>query len=452
MADSLDEMLLFKSGNKGWLCAFNAVGLSTKTDLLAHTDSADAMRELQAKVADQARSLGITISESFIESLRRLVQDSRLALGGFPDPSPETESPIIFTAPHTLYLNREGHKHHVPERYTSELARSFAHSIKGAFLTWNSREEARNKELFEATGRPDQTNHDPNFTRRSQLSRSPWTRKLREVRERFGPRPCLHVDLHGCKDPGPDGGSHLVVGIRAMEFAGSEGIERFRSELQLALSAVLKGYSVNVKPERFLTGAWEEDDRCTLTQQSLSPDGGAWTHAVQLEMCMSLRRLLNRSREFQVLLAHGIMIAWVLACGDQPGMEWYSARVQCADTVSPWTQRCAEFHERREANQSRRCKKRVTGQAEGTSEAKGRAGSGGVGADEDPRPAEKGAACEEPEAAEAGKSEESDGGTANSEARGHVCEGPTDDLAARFASKTEQLRLQMMEDLDAADP
>lgn len=448
MTDSLEEMLLFKSGNKGWIHAFNAAGLSTKSQLLAQTATIEQTKDLQERVSVKAQELGITISESFIDSLRRLVQDSRLALGGFPDPSPETESPIIFTAPHTLYLNREGHKAHVPEKYTSDLARGFAHAIQAAFLTWTKAEEVRNKELFDSMGQPDHTNHDPNFTLRSELSRCPWTRKLRDVRERFGPRPCLHVDLHGCKDPGLEGGSHLVVGVRAMEFAGCEGVERFRSELQAALSVVLKGFTLNVRPEKLLTGAWEDEDRCTLTQQSLSPDGGAWTHAVQLEMSMILRKLLNRSRELQVLLAHGIMIAWVLACGDEPGMQWYSARMQCVDVVAPWMLRCRKFHTRREAITARRREKRVRSTSEAAPEANVKTDAGVVGeGEEDHEFVDKGTKCEEdPDCVDFGSTEVGD--SANSEPRGQICEGPSDDSAAEFAAKVEQVRVQMMEDLD----
>eukprot|EP00747_Dinoflagellata_sp_TGD_P170867 gnl/TRDRNA2_/TRDRNA2_203564_c0_seq1.p1 gnl/TRDRNA2_/TRDRNA2_203564_c0~~gnl/TRDRNA2_/TRDRNA2_203564_c0_seq1.p1 ORF type:complete len:664 (+),score=112.94 gnl/TRDRNA2_/TRDRNA2_203564_c0_seq1:59-2050(+) len=320
--NSLENLLQRLSGGRTkkveiLAAALRERGLITGSHFLESTASASARQVLQLELSKQ-----LEIPSSFVSSLRLAVEESRLSFGGFPGPPPQTEFSILFTAPHTLHLARDGHKDHLPETHTGLLAKSFAEKVQGAYLTWTAQEVARIRELK----RPDPTNKDPNYTHRDDLAESPWTRNLREVRHLFRHQyACLHVDLHGCKDPTPDGGSHLVVGLRAMELAKRPGVEEFREVLLDYLRVVLRGISVNACPQRQLTGAVDED-RYTLTQQSLTELGGSWVTAVQLEMSRSLRKRLSSDTELRTLMAQAIQFAWLVACREShvPKKEWQS--------------------------------------------------------------------------------------------------------------------------------
>lgn len=411
MSDGLGELLSSSGhGQAAWGEALGSLGLQTKTDLLLRTASPRQLAELQQRLSERLAGAPASLAAE----LRRLAQRSRLVAGGFPDPSPETQSPVLFTAPHSIYLRREGHAHHVPEWHTSDLARKFARAVKAAFLTWTKDEERRNKELFDIAGEPDGTNSDPNFTLRGDLCTSPWTCELRELREKFGPRPCLHVDLHGCRNPRQNRGSHVVVGLKAMELAGREGVENLRRELQLVLSIVLKGFIVSVHPQKSLTGALE-DDRCTLTQQSLSVEGGAWTHAVQIELCARLRKVLSESTTLQTLLAQGILIAWVMAFRLELGVGWLPARTQCVNTMQEWMARCTDFHSRQD-----------------------------IAADARPKRRKKALKAKAARASDESE-EEPERLSANNEASGFLCAGPSPELAAELDAEGEELWLQVWE-------
>lgn len=350
LSDSLENLLVRMAGGDSakvqvLVNALGKAGLQRGSELLAATVTARDREELQEHVADDAEEEGCELPRHFMASLRVAVQDSRLAFSGFPSPPPWTSAAVLFSAPHSLRLPREGHRHHIPEAYTSHLARDFAQIVGGAFLTWSQREEARVRELHRAVGEPDPTNQDPNYTHVDDAPESAWARNLQEVRGLFGPgRRCLHVDLHGCKDPGTDGGSHLVVGLRAMEFAHRSGVEELRTALLATLSFALRGISINARPLRQLTGAWDNDRR-TLSQQSLSEAGGAWTQAVQLEMSRCLRNRLARSRVLRSMVARAIVLAWLLSADDteEPDAIWAEALAG----MRLWQAQCRKFYERR---------------------------------------------------------------------------------------------------------
>jgi hypothetical protein len=291
--------------------------ICTGSELLALTETASAREELQGKLSQEAGKKFWRLPTNFVSAMRTAVEESRLAFSGFPYAPPGTKHRILFSAPHSLPLCREGHRPHLPEAYTSDLAREFAQTVGGAFLTWTLQEKRRALRHYKssAKGEPDPTNKDPNFTHRRALSESPWTRNLREIRNIFGQGPSLHVDLHGCKDPGISGGAHLVVGLRAMEFAnrGNDAV-LLREYLRKVFKVALRGWSVNLQPQKQLTGALEDDFR-TSSQQSLTDEGGAWTHSVQIEMSRQLRTHLVRDKEHRALVAQAIMWAWILTSG-----------------------------------------------------------------------------------------------------------------------------------------
>lgn len=353
-ADSLDGLLTRMAGGatakvQAVVNALAMLGLERGSQLLSLTETAPQRQELQDSVAEEAMQEGCPIPANFVATLRIVIQDGRLAFSGFPTPPPWTTTAVLFSAPHSLHLQREGHRPHIPEAYTSHLVRDFAQTVGGAFLTWSQREEARVKELYRSSGgQPDPTNQDPNFTHVDDVPASPWARNLREVRGLFGrDRRCLHVDLHGCKDPGSDGGSHLVVGLRAMEFAGRCDVEAFRMCLVAAMAVALRGVSVNVRPQKQLTGAWDNDRR-TLTQQSLSAEGGEWTHAVQLEMSRCLRNRLARCRPLREMTASAILTAWTLCAASEersePDASWACVSVH----VVEWLAQCRKFYDQQD--------------------------------------------------------------------------------------------------------
>eukprot|EP00747_Dinoflagellata_sp_TGD_P100223 gnl/TRDRNA2_/TRDRNA2_167976_c0_seq1.p1 gnl/TRDRNA2_/TRDRNA2_167976_c0~~gnl/TRDRNA2_/TRDRNA2_167976_c0_seq1.p1 ORF type:complete len:771 (-),score=124.82 gnl/TRDRNA2_/TRDRNA2_167976_c0_seq1:144-2456(-) len=317
--------------------------IETGSQFLARTDSALGISELQDDMQEAAFANGwrIGFPMTLVPSLRMAVMDMRLSLV-FADKA--CRRPILFTAPHALHLKREGYPTHKPEAYTAIFAKHFAHSVDGAFLTWADPERERSRARARKGEEPDPTNQDPNFTHRDYLHDSPWTRNLYEVREIFQSamsKSCLHVDLHGCKDPSPEGGSHLVVGLRAMALkfgAANEELKAWRSDLHKLLSTALRGVSVNVNPEKQLTGALD-GDYCTLTQQSLTVHGGSWTHAVQVEMSFQLRATLWKDESdhgLRFLLAQAIYLAWAIST--------HQADEKLLDRALKFFDKCGEFY------------------------------------------------------------------------------------------------------------
>ena len=106
--------------------------------------------------------------------------------------------------PHILALKRDNNSDHKPEDFTGTLARRFAKICGGACITWTEQERTRIRD--EGT---DATNRDPNYLKDSELLDNPWFAALRSLREskvslwdsEGAMKPCLHVDVHGMKDP-----------------------------------------------------------------------------------------------------------------------------------------------------------------------------------------------------------------------------------------------------------
>ena len=123
--------------------------------------------------------------------------------------------PILFTAPHGIWLHRDDNE--VPRRhrscppparesifdfvcvvgpqaggYTSFLAKDLALQCGGSVATWCPEEVTKSKE----TGEADDDNRDPNYSHPEELSSDPWYHVLLDHAARCGSL-MGHVDVHG---------------------------------------------------------------------------------------------------------------------------------------------------------------------------------------------------------------------------------------------------------------
>jgi hypothetical protein len=141
----------------------------------------------------------------------------------------EGSRPVLVTAPHNIFLQRDGQPPHMMEEYTTLIAQRFASQLGGTCLTW-SRSEQYRSELAWSLARHlglndkdgdlgallDPRNRDPNYLSADELAQNLWFRQMSKMAEQWREtlgrsRPILHIDVHGCKDP-PCTPSHLTVG------------------------------------------------------------------------------------------------------------------------------------------------------------------------------------------------------------------------------------------------
>eukprot|EP00930_Biecheleria_cincta_P094520 TRINITY_DN8569_c0_g1_i2.p1 TRINITY_DN8569_c0_g1~~TRINITY_DN8569_c0_g1_i2.p1 ORF type:complete len:720 (+),score=102.82 TRINITY_DN8569_c0_g1_i2:30-2162(+) len=248
---------------------------------------------------------------------------------------------VLVTAPHSIYLLRDGEAVHMVEEHTSDIMQGLAERLQGVRLSWTSLERQRNRKLWEF-GRQqgdgsgmylDARNRDPNYLLSSELPGSPWFREMASLVNEWRNRveseaDLLHVDVHGCRNP-PASPAHLTIGLGAMyrraqleSLESVAAIEEFAAALQRELRRVIielklpaSGELVHVilgsnrnAHERF-SGAWpEESHRLTQSQQAVSFAG--FTHALQLEMSRDLRKILVRSKGSVSQVACALQAAW----------------------------------------------------------------------------------------------------------------------------------------------
>ena len=208
--------------------------------------------------------------------------------------------PLIFTAPHAIYLQRDGKPDHKPEDHTGYLAEALAQEVGGSCITWSSREVARSSR----TGAPNPSNRDPNYLLRHELEKNPWNDLLRACCGRWPPWSCLVVDLHGRRnhEPGVNDDSDCDAGLGAMEAAAPERAESLRAALLRLQPALQAGFVLNRTPR--LAGCWPaRTGRCTVTQQAV----GCGQAAVQLELTLRLRRDLYHSAAARIDLARALL-------------------------------------------------------------------------------------------------------------------------------------------------
>lgn len=194
-----------------------------------------------------------------------------------------------FTAPHGVHLARDGHTEHVPEDFTSHLARAWAACTQGRAISWGSsaidwcsafRAPLQSASLLPVLAR------DPNYLAESEFDSNPWVVALAAIApEARG----LHVDVHGKRDAA--GEADLDIGVGACrKMYGDTAADRVASMLAAALCASLPGWTVDPHPR--LQGCWRTVPRRSLTQSS----SGLGYAPVQLEIGYRLRRSLGRDR------------------------------------------------------------------------------------------------------------------------------------------------------------
>eukprot|EP00747_Dinoflagellata_sp_TGD_P100253 gnl/TRDRNA2_/TRDRNA2_167982_c0_seq1.p1 gnl/TRDRNA2_/TRDRNA2_167982_c0~~gnl/TRDRNA2_/TRDRNA2_167982_c0_seq1.p1 ORF type:complete len:152 (+),score=25.91 gnl/TRDRNA2_/TRDRNA2_167982_c0_seq1:117-572(+) len=137
-SDRLEDLLADLAGDHNERSRRVAEVLAQRHNLKAGSQFLEAT-ETTASREQLQRHLGPDLPPAFVVSLRMAVEDNRLVRRGFPSPPPGTKSRILFTAPHSLYLERKGHRPHAPEAYTNFLAAEFAKDVGGAYLAWSNK-------------------------------------------------------------------------------------------------------------------------------------------------------------------------------------------------------------------------------------------------------------------------------------------------------------------------
>uniref|UniRef100_A0A7S0B6G8 Uncharacterized protein n=1 Tax=Pyrodinium bahamense TaxID=73915 RepID=A0A7S0B6G8_9DINO len=269
-------------------------------------------------------------------------------------------NPFLATAPHNIFLRRDGCKPHMREDFTTSIAQKLACELEGTALCWTRLEQWRTETRYALGHRYkttkgmsstnealDPTNRDPNYLCVEELPTNPWFCGLMEWAERCR-KDChhcqLHVDVHGCQNP-PGYPTHLVIGLGAMRRqaeelppgprhqAAMEEVAALAAALREALGPAL-AQSTGLEPDQvvtvtgagpeagcdpaedFLTGVKEEPCRRTLTQQSVQHVG--ISHALQLEISMHLRQILVKEPAAIGQLARTLRTCWKQSLNPKP--------------------------------------------------------------------------------------------------------------------------------------
>lgn len=287
------------------------------------------------------------------DTVRSLMQDLRSPQGERLDVLRYGDRPMLITAPHNIYLIRDGKPPHMMEEYTTFIAQSMSKQVSGTSLAW-SRVQQRRSELNWYRGRRqgleghdlgrylDRANRDPNYLDPKEIMHNSWFRKVDMIVSRFTEEtefnvPTLHIDVHGCKDP-PATPTHLTVGLAAMlnqSLAGkgmlpASEIKSFGNFLKKEFEVML--YSLDLRPRclhqvrvlfnvEAMSGAWPLGERrMTQSQQAIF---AGFTHSCQLELSKALRKCL-RDEAICAKFADCLTRAWVVA-----RQGWLAKRPLC---------------------------------------------------------------------------------------------------------------------------
>lgn len=249
-------------------------------------------------------------------------------------------APLLVTAPHNIVLIRDGKPPHRMEECTTQIAQTIAEFLGGASLTWSRREQYRTELRWSlvkchgltmlpgnGSGFLDESNRDPNFLSEDEVLGNEWFEKMLVASNRCRAHGAsLHLDVHGCRDP-PHHPAHLIIGLGALRQGASSpeelaAVAAFGEQLSKSVAPVIEGLKlvpeaapvrvlVPADPEEppSLSGAWQPScGRLTQTQQALR--FARFTHAVQLEMSLSLRRALVRDKDSLSKFASSLWNAW----------------------------------------------------------------------------------------------------------------------------------------------
>ena len=246
-----------------------------------------------------------------------------------PDPNPHRRprERLLFTAPHGIFVPRQGERAHVPEEWTTLLATSFARATGGVSVTWSQPERARSKLLRQ----PDPRLQDPNRVEPARALEHAWGIALERLARdassgSSSTRACLHVDIHGCRDPSTSateiGPGDCDIGAAALEAADPALGRRLRAAMGRRLRAFLDAWTREdgdrvggegggedtfvVNEDPVLTGR-RPDGMWTLSQQGTA----LGLASVQIEMSLRLRRGLRRDEAAMAGFARALADAWV---------------------------------------------------------------------------------------------------------------------------------------------
>lgn len=248
---------------------------------------------------------------------------------------------VLFSAPHTIFLRRDGHRDHLKESTTRLVATECARYAAGSCLTWSAMQTT----IWANSGMSDRANRDPNYLHRSELGGNPFHSAIRAFCAAAQARGCavVHFDIHGRRDYSAVIGndeSDCDVGTGAVrQLHGAEVAERVAGAVGAALRLAFDGVTfaaprrkrggkgraakkappstnaaaplpvrpltVHTSPQ--LQGAKPaESGYLTMTQQSLVCGAGV---SVQLELSARLRNRLRKDRDLLQKVAHALWLA-----------------------------------------------------------------------------------------------------------------------------------------------
>lgn len=235
---------------------------------------------------------GVLITTPELERLHALLTDQRLSQSG---PKGEVPPSVVFTAPHGLWVHRDGQPDHKPEDYTTFLANDMAEAARARSICWSCAEIAKSKR----SSQPDPLNRDPNYLLDTEHITNPWNRALaahiEAVRSTGEFRLCVHFDVHGRRDYDASLGndeSDLDVGVGALRRSNPELADELARLICEAVQPVVgTKWKLNEMPQ--LQGCCPaKSGRMTLTQQSVSMG----FLGVQLEFSLKFRKTLNQDK------------------------------------------------------------------------------------------------------------------------------------------------------------
>ena len=211
--------------------------------------------------------------------------------------APGSEGRLTFTAPHGVNLERDGKPEHLPEDFTTYLARAWAAHTAGASVAWPAAALA----WVTANERPLPGARDPNYLTEEEAPANAWVAALERLQPDEGCRG-LHVDVHGKRDDLP-GERDVDVGVGAVrEWVSGDAADAVALEVHAALEGILRpaGFTVDAAPR--LQGAWRSVPRRTLTQSAVR----LGYVSVQLELGYRVRRALGRDRSLCLRVAEAL--------------------------------------------------------------------------------------------------------------------------------------------------